>query len=248
MWRHMAAALIALLAAMPAQGQRRLFASEGDGPGRSWVIDGMTADAARAAIGESRAGRAEGIWQATADGALVALIGGDAPGLWRDAADSDGYSATRRLLMVIVDSPRPGLRPGTVMGWASPAATPGKWDARIFTRTDGRELHTPRRFTLTLADDNHITLGEGGVDATWAYISPKTVANDSALVEQARQNLKYQLYTFANSAIMNVSTERVDTWWDVALRNAQYISGALCAVTAAAWVVLTVLPDKKKEV
>ncbi len=59
--------------------------------------------------------------------------------------------------MVIVDSPRPGMRPGTVMGWASPAATPGKWDARIFTRTDGRELHTPRRFTLTLADDNHIT-------------------------------------------------------------------------------------------
>ena len=156
-WRHLGAALIAVLAALRAPGQRRLFASEGDGPGRSWVIDGMTADAARAAIGESRAGRAEGIWQATADGALVALIGGDAPGLWRDAADSDGYSATRRLLMVIVDSPRPGMRPGTVMGWASPAATPGKWDARIFTRTDGRELHTPRRFTLTLADDNHIT-------------------------------------------------------------------------------------------
>ena len=96
-------------------------------------------------------------------------------------------------------------------------------------------------------DDNHITLGEGGVDAVWPHISPATVANDSALVEQARQNLKYQLYTFANSAIMNVSTERVDTWWDAALRNAKYISGALCAVTAAAWVVLTVLPGKKKE-
>lgn len=96
-------------------------------------------------------------------------------------------------------------------------------------------------------DDNHITLGEGGVDATWEYISPATVENDSALVEQARQNLKYQLYTYANSAIMNVSTQRVDTWWDVALRNAKYASGALCAVAAAAWVALTVLPDKKKE-
>ena len=71
--------------------------------------------------------------------------------------------------------------------------------------------------------------------------------DDSALVEQARQNLKYQLYTFANSAIMNVSTQRVDTWWDVALRNAKYVSGALCAATAAAWVILTVIPDKKKE-
>ena len=97
-------------------------------------------------------------------------------------------------------------------------------------------------------EDNHINQGEGGVDKTWAYISLNTVKNDSALVEQARQNLKYQLYTFANSAIMNVSTEKVATWWDNALKNTTYISGALCAVTAAAWVVLTVLPDKKKEV
>lgn len=96
-------------------------------------------------------------------------------------------------------------------------------------------------------DDNHITLGEGGVDATWAYISPATVKNDSALVEQARQDLKYQLYTYANSAIMNVSTVRVDTWWDAALRNVKNISGALAVVTAAAWVVLTVLSYKKKE-
>ncbi|MDE6589747.1 MAG: hypothetical protein K2K53_05265, partial [Oscillospiraceae bacterium] len=96
-------------------------------------------------------------------------------------------------------------------------------------------------------EDNHINQGDGGVDKTWAYLSVDAVKNDSALVEQARQNLKYQLYTFANSAIMNVSTERVDTWWDVALRNVTYASGALCAVAAAAWVVLTVLPDKKKE-
>ena len=97
-------------------------------------------------------------------------------------------------------------------------------------------------------EDNHINQGEGGVDKTWGYISVDTVKNDSALVEQARQNLKYQLYTFANSAIMNVSTEKVATWWDNALRNTTYISGALCAAAAAAWVVLTVLPDKKKEV
>lgn len=96
-------------------------------------------------------------------------------------------------------------------------------------------------------DDNHITLGEGGVDAVWAYISPETVANDSALVEQARENLKYQLYTYANSAILNVTTQRVNTWWDTALMTVTYVSGALATICAAAWIVLTVLPEKKKE-
>jgi len=97
------------------------------------------------------------------------------------------------------------------------------------------------------AENSHINMGEGGVDAVWPHISLDTVKNDSALVEQARENLKYQLYIFANSAILNISTEQVETWWDSALKTATYVSGALAAVTAAAWVVLTVLPDKKKE-
>jgi len=97
-------------------------------------------------------------------------------------------------------------------------------------------------------EDNHINQGEGGVDKTWAYISVETVKGDSALVEQARQNLKYQLYTYANSAIMNVSTEKVATWWDTALKTVTYVSGALATVTAVAWIVLTVMPEKKREV
>ncbi len=85
----------------------------------------------------------------------------------------------------------------------------------------------------TYTIQNNSPAAEGGADAVWPYISPAAVENDSALVEQARQNLKYQLYTYANSAIMNVSTVRVDTWRDAALRSAQYISGGLCAATAA---------------
>lgn len=56
------------------------------------------------------------------------------------------------------------------------------------------------------ADNSHINLGEGGVDAVWPHISLETVSKDSNLVEQARENLKYQLYIFANSAILNIST------------------------------------------
>lgn len=97
-------------------------------------------------------------------------------------------------------------------------------------------------------NDNHINLGEGGVDATWSYLSVNAVKGDAELVEQARENLKYQLYTFANSAVLNVSTERIQTWWDAALQGAIYASAALTVITATAWIVLTVLPDKKKEV
>ena len=96
-------------------------------------------------------------------------------------------------------------------------------------------------------EDNHINQGEGGVDKTWAYLSVDSVKNDADLVNQARENLKYQLYTFARSAVMNVSTEKVATWYDNALSAVTTVSGILTAVFGIGWVVLTVLPNKKKE-
>ena len=95
------------------------------------------------------------------------------------------------------------------------------------------------------ADNSHINLGEGGVDAVWPHISLETVSKDSNLVEQARENLKYQLYIFANSAILNISTQRVNTWWDTALTVTTYASSILAVLFFLAWVVLTLLPDKK---
>lgn len=95
------------------------------------------------------------------------------------------------------------------------------------------------------ADNSHINLGEGGVDAVWPHISLETVSKDSNLVEQARENLKYQLYIFANSAILNISTQRVNTWWDTALTVTTYASSILAVLFFLAWVVLTILPEKK---
>ena len=96
-------------------------------------------------------------------------------------------------------------------------------------------------------NDNHINLGDGGVDATWAYISEDSVKNDATLVNQARENLKYQLYTFANSAVMNVSTVRVDTWWDKALKTTKTVSGVATGVFVLAWLAFSLMPEKKKE-
>lgn len=95
------------------------------------------------------------------------------------------------------------------------------------------------------ADNSHINLGEGGVDAVWPHISLETVSKDSNLVEQARENLKYQLYIFANSAILNISTQRVNTWWDTALTVTTYASSILAVLFFLAWVVLTLLLEKK---
>ena len=95
------------------------------------------------------------------------------------------------------------------------------------------------------ADNSHINLGEGGVDAVWPHISLETVSKNSNLVEQARENLKYQLYIFANSAILNISTQRVNTWWDTALTVTTYASSILAVLFFLAWVVLTLLPEKK---
>ena len=95
-------------------------------------------------------------------------------------------------------------------------------------------------------EDNHINQGEGGVDKTWAYISVDNVKNDAELVNQARENLKYQLFTFANSAVMNVSTQKVATWYDNALSAVKIGSGILAIVFGLAWIALTVLAGKKK--
>lgn len=96
-------------------------------------------------------------------------------------------------------------------------------------------------------EDNHINLGEGGADATWSYITEESVKNDSALVEQARENLKYQLYTFANSAVMNISTEKVNTWWDNAITGVTYGSGVIAVVSTVLWIVFTIQQQKRKE-
>ena len=97
-------------------------------------------------------------------------------------------------------------------------------------------------------NDNHINgSADGTCDKTWAYISVDSVKGDADLVEQARQNLKYQLFTYANSAIMNIQTVRVTTWWDDALATATNVCTIALAVAVVAWLGLSFVPEKKKE-
>lgn len=95
-------------------------------------------------------------------------------------------------------------------------------------------------------DDNHINQGDNGNDKTWSYINVEVASGDSDLVEQARQNLKYQLYAFANSAIIDNTTQQVEVWWDSTLKTVTNVSGALAAIAGIAWIAMT-LAGKKKE-
>lgn len=138
---------IAVVAAVLLLAYGRMLA---DAPGGSWVIEGLTADSVKRVLGISPGPDVAGIWSATADGASLAIIPGEPPGAPR--------SFTRSCLIVVLRSPRPGVRPGTVMGWCSPAAKAGYYDCTMFTRCNGSQLSDPKRFTLRLNDSSRLSL------------------------------------------------------------------------------------------
>ncbi|MCD8295344.1 MAG: glycoside hydrolase family 3 C-terminal domain-containing protein [Clostridia bacterium] len=84
-------------------------------------------------------------------------------------------------------------------------------------------------------------------DASWSYLTINKVKVDNNLVTQAREDMKYQLYAFANSAVRGVETESVTPWWEAALIAVIAVSATLFAVGAVALVTCTVFKKIKKE-
>ena len=101
----------------------------------------------------------EGLWRFAAEGTLMAIERTDDRGIPTDEAGSVTYR------MVVVSAADLSLRPGTVMGYLSPTAKRGVYDARLYTgRTDaGTALHSPRTYTVTLTDsDSRLSLNRYG--------------------------------------------------------------------------------------
>ena len=96
-------------------------------------------------------------------------------------------------------------------------------------------------------DNSHLNLGDNGNDATWTYLNPKVIENDQELVEDARQCLKYQLYAFANSAVLNIKTSYVMPWWEGTLIGVCTASAIIGGLTALGYVALTTFGLFKKE-
>ena len=97
------------------------------------------------------------------------------------------------------------------------------------------------------AGDNSTLGGAGGTDATWTYLSVDNVKNDAELVDAARECMKYQLYAFANSAVLNITTTPVVPSWEKALRGVIGTTIVLSAGFATLWAVSVVLGKKKEE-
>lgn len=92
----------------------------------------------------------EGIWQFPADGATVVIE--------RFNPDNTRDDGAARYRIVILRSPQRSMIPGTVMGYLSPSAKRGVYTAKIYTAGDGGStLIRPKRFTLTLNDDGHLS-------------------------------------------------------------------------------------------
>lgn len=98
-------------------------------------------------------------------------------------------------------------------------------------------------------NNSNINLGKDKVhDATWGYLSIDATKNDPALVDAAREAMKYQLYAFANSAVLNISTERVVPYWETAIKAIEYTTLGLGCVTLGGYFGVAVLSFKKKEI
>ena len=85
------------------------------------------------------------------------------------------------------------------------------------------------------------------VDSTYPNLSINSCKMDPVLVEQARQNLKYQLYTFAHSAVMNIVTTRVTPWWESTLVAVIAVTAVIGGLSAAAWLAFRAIPSKEEE-
>lgn len=84
-------------------------------------------------------------------------------------------------------------------------------------------------------------------DSNYSYLTINSVKNDTVLVEQARENLKYQLYTFANSAVLNIHTYRLYPWWETALISVIVVSAVVGAAATGLWITSNFLKNKKEE-
>lgn len=153
--------IIYLLALAAACGMQAL-----ELPRHSWVMPGMTENNAMRLLAETARDPVEGIWDTAGTGTTVAIVAGTPPDTPRT------HAAT--YLIVVVDSPRPRIHPGTVIGVCTPYARPHTYDCLMYTQSDGRQFSAPRRFTLTLADNTHLTMAEvrSGLKAAISFTLP----------------------------------------------------------------------------
>lgn len=117
-----------------------------DVPSQSFVLGGYgNRDSVELRLSQLPLHDIEGIWQLTEDGAFVVI----------ERVNSNKYPGTgiAKYQMIVLESPRLSIRPGTVMGYVALTAKQDCYDAYVYTDFDGGTvLSNAERFTLTLKD------------------------------------------------------------------------------------------------
>lgn len=142
----------------------------------------------------------EGLWRFAAEGTLMAIERDDSREISPDEAGTMVYR------MVIVNAADLSLRPGTVMGYLSPTAKRGVYDARIYTgRTDAATtLHSPKTCTLTLSDsDSRLVIARYGSSLrfNWWRLLPYMYSRLISRREKSPGNIDGCLRVFPAPAI-----------------------------------------------
>ena len=83
------------------------------------------------------------------------------------------------------------------------------------------------------------------VSESWPYITEELIAGDEQLVSYAQENMKYQLYAFAQSAAQNRATLQVTPWWESALYGGIYGGFALSVVFLGFYIMCLVKSKKE---
>lgn len=116
-------------------------------PSRSETIDSLSYGSMTAAMSEVPLHRIEGVWQFPATGVEIAIL--------RESILRGKTAAGETLYkIIIISSPNRATRPGTVMGLISAAAKSGEYEANIYTNNIGSTLTLPKKFTLSLIDND----------------------------------------------------------------------------------------------
>lgn len=141
-------AIIALLLALPVRAAEWASCV----PAVSAVLPGYAdADSVKSRLASAPLHHIEGLWRFAGDQALVAIEQCDAPAI--------AQPGTTIYRLVIVSSPRKGIEPGTLLGYAAPAGAKDTYDARLYTSKIRSLLRNHASFTLKIdSDDAHLSL------------------------------------------------------------------------------------------
>lgn len=85
----------------------------------------------------------EGVWRFPADGTEIAILRPKESG-----ESADCYE------IILLHGANRALRTGTIVGMATPAAKRGYYEARLYTRSTGSLLYSPKSFYLKTEDED----------------------------------------------------------------------------------------------